>query len=212
MQKKSSTTFDTRTVTLLGLLTALVVILQLLGGFIKFGLFSVTLVLLPIVVGAALCGTLAGVWLGFVFGFVVLVSGGANAFMQINAPATIVIVLLKGMLAGLASGAVYNLISKANFKSSRTVATVVAAIVSPIVNTGIYLIGCRLFFYDTIVAWADEAGKAIVVIIGLINFPFELIFNVVLSPTAVKVINIGEKHFTKIISSKKSSKKDYNQQ
>ena len=39
-----------------GLLTAIVVVLQLFGSAIKFGPFSISLVLLPIVVGAALYG------------------------------------------------------------------------------------------------------------------------------------------------------------
>lgn len=43
-----------------GLLTALVVVLQLLGSFIKFGTVSISLVLIPIVVGAALYGVGAG--------------------------------------------------------------------------------------------------------------------------------------------------------
>ena len=37
----------------IGLFTAIVVALQLLGGGIKFGIFSISLVLVPIVVGAA---------------------------------------------------------------------------------------------------------------------------------------------------------------
>ena len=40
--------FDTRALTGLGLLTAVVVVLQLLGSFIRFGPFSISLVLIPI--------------------------------------------------------------------------------------------------------------------------------------------------------------------
>lgn len=36
------------------IVSAVVVVLQLLGSFIKFGTFSVSLVLVPIVIGAAL--------------------------------------------------------------------------------------------------------------------------------------------------------------
>ena len=52
--------FNTRTLTGMALLTAIVVILQFLGAFIRFGTFSISLVLIPIVVGAALYGALAG--------------------------------------------------------------------------------------------------------------------------------------------------------
>ena len=49
----------------IGLFTAIVVVLQFLGGGIKFGMFSISLVLVPIVVGAAVYGWAAGGWLGF---------------------------------------------------------------------------------------------------------------------------------------------------
>ncbi len=52
----------------IGIFTAIVVVLQLLGSFIRFGTFSISLVLIPIVVGAALYGIGAGAWLGLAFG------------------------------------------------------------------------------------------------------------------------------------------------
>ena len=42
---------DTRTLTGLALFTAIVVVLQFLGSFVRFGPFSISLVLIPIVVG-----------------------------------------------------------------------------------------------------------------------------------------------------------------
>ena len=99
----------------LGLFTAIVVVLQLLGSFIKFGPFSITLVLAPIVIGAALYGIGAGAYLGLVFGVTVLISGDAAAFLTINPIGTVIIVLLKGMLAGLSAGMVYSLVQKADY-------------------------------------------------------------------------------------------------
>ena len=59
---------STRTMVLVAVMTSLVVVLQLLGSFIRFGPFSISLVLVPIVIGAAVCGSAAGAWLGFAFG------------------------------------------------------------------------------------------------------------------------------------------------
>jgi thiamine transporter ThiT len=42
------------------LLTAIVFVLQVLGSFVRFGPFSISLVLVPIVVGAALYGAYSG--------------------------------------------------------------------------------------------------------------------------------------------------------
>ena len=58
-------------------MTALVIVLQLLV-VIKLGAFNISVVMMPIVVGAALLGPSAGAWLGFVFGVTVLLSAGFN--------------------------------------------------------------------------------------------------------------------------------------
>ena len=177
------------------ILTAIVIVLQILGGFIKFGPFSVSLVLIPIVIGAAKCGVKIGTWLGFVFGVVVLLSGDAAAFLGVNALGTILTVLVKGTLAGLLSGLVYKALENKN----RTLAVAVAAVVCPVVNTGVFLIGCLLFFMETIGGWADAMGFGANIgqymIVGLVgaNFIFELLFNVVLSPVVVRLIRIGKK-------------------
>ena len=180
----------------IGLLSAIVIVLQILGSFIHLGPFSISLVLLPIVIGCALFGMSAGAWLGFVFGCAVLLSGDAAAFLTINAPATVITVLAKGTLAGLAAGLVYRLLEKKN----QMLATVAAAIVCPVVNTGVFLLGCVTFFMDTIRSWAlTDFGDNVMLymIVGLVglNFLAELAINLVFSPTVVYVINIGKKRF-----------------
>ena len=52
----SKNSISTKKLVELGILTALVIILQLLGLFIRFGTFSVSLVLVPVVLGGALLG------------------------------------------------------------------------------------------------------------------------------------------------------------
>ncbi len=181
--------------TLTALLTALVIVLQFAGAFIRFGLFQVSLVLVPIVIGAATCGPLTGAWLGFVFGMVVLLNGDAAAFLTINPLGTVITVLLKGTLCGLISGVVYGLFEKKN----RLLAVIMAAIVCPIVNTGVFLLGCFVFFYDTILSWAsvseysENITKYFIFGLGLINFPIELAVNIVLSPIIVRLLNIRTK-------------------
>lgn len=176
-------------------LTALVIILQLMGAFIRFGPFSISLVLIPIVIGAATCGASMGAWLGFVFGVVVLISGDAAAFLAVNIPGTIITVLLKGTACGLCAGLVYKLIAKYN----RLVGVAAAAIVCPIVNTGVFLLGCWLFFYETIAAWAMGLGfgenVAAYMFLGLAggNFLFELGINILLSPVIVRLLGIRSK-------------------
>ena len=196
----NSKKISVRTLTLLGVLTALTVLLQLLGSFIKFGPFSISLTLVPIVVGAALCGPLGGAWLGLVFGAVVLLSGDAGAFLAVNVAGTILTVLLKGALCGLCAGLVYRLAAGRDPSSigvkREFIATLAAAVTAPVVNTGVFLLGCLAFFLPTVTEWGQSMGFESVgkyMIFGLVggNFLFELLFNVVLSPVIVRLINIG---------------------
>ncbi len=191
----------TRRLTGVAIFTALVIILQLLGSFIKFGPFSISLTLIPIVVGAALYGPSAGAWLGLVFGIVVLVSGDAAAFLAVSVFGTVLTVLVKGALAGYVSGLVYKLLEKAGV----WVASVCAALACPVVNTGVFLIGCKLFFMETISGWAEALGFENVgkyMILGLVggNFLFEVLFNIVLSPIIVRLIRIAHRDETDDIS------------
>lgn len=178
----------------IGLFTAIVVALQLLAASIKFGPFSITLVLAPIVIGAALYGVGAGAWLGATFGVSVLISGDAAAFMTINPAGTVITVLLKGMLAGLVAGLIYKALEKKN----KTVAVVLAGIACPIVNTGIFLAGCYLFFQEWLVSVFGTTGFATVVT-GLVsvNFAVELGINMVLASVIVRIIDIGKKQLKK---------------
>lgn len=184
-------TFNTRLIATGAILTAIVIVLQYVGSFIRFGPFSISLVLIPIVLGAAVCNKYISSWLGFVFGIVVLLSGDAAAFFAVNAIGTIITVLLKGAACGFAAGLVYELIEKKN----RYVATILAAITCPVVNTGVFLVGCRVFFFDTVREWAGGGNVFVYMIVGLVgvNFLLELAANVVLSPTIVRIIDVVKK-------------------
>ncbi|MGN1133518.1 MAG: ECF transporter S component [Oscillospiraceae bacterium] len=180
----------TKTIVGIGLLTAIVIVLQSMAVAIRFGTFSITLVLVPIVVGASLYGWKAGAWLGLVFGVVVLFTDSA-AFMTINAPGTIITCILKGVLAGFVAGVVYKALEKKN----QWLAVITSAIVCPIVNTGVFLIGCCIFFMDTIKTWAAGAGFESVgtyMVVGFVglNFLIEMGVNIVLSSAIVRILDI----------------------
>ena len=185
---------STRTLTGVAIFTAIVVVLQFVSAAVRFGPFSITLALIPIVVGAALYGPWAGAWLGFTFGMVVLLSGDAAPFMVVNPLGTILTVLLKGAGAGFLSGLVYKALSKTN----EWLGAIVGAIAAPIANTGIFLLGCLLFFLPTITEWGTAAGFSSVgqyMIFGLVggNFLVEMLTILVLSPVILRLIKIGKK-------------------
>ena len=178
-----------------GILTAIVIVFQFIGASIKFGTFSVSLVLIPIVIGAALGGKWVSAWLGLAFSVVVLLSGDASVFIAIDPIGTVITVILKGTLAGFVGGIIFEALKKIN----TYFAVVASAILVPVTNTGIFLLGCRLFFFETIKEWGIGLGfenALTYMIVGLVgvNFIFELAINIVLSPTVVGVVkNLSKK-------------------
>lgn len=186
-----SNRFNANTIIGLGLLTAIVVVMQFISMGLRFGTFSITLTLIPIVVGAALYGWISGAWLGFVFGVSVLLTGDANAFLAVNIPGTITTVIVKGVLAGLFAGLVYELISKKN----QIVAVLVSAIVAPVVNTGVFILGSYVFFFDYLSGLAEGTNLLVFILVALvgINFFIELGTNLVLNPAILQIIRIGKK-------------------
>ena len=192
--KKSK--FDTKTIVGVGILTALVVVLQFVSmGLLRFSTFSITLTLIPIVVGAALFGWKWGAWLGTVFGAAVLLTGDAAAFLALNIPGTIITVLVKGAAAGRCAGLAYKLVEK----KSEIAAVFVASVVAPVVNTGIFIAGCYIFFFDSIAAGAAEANYGVLPFILIFyvgtNFFIGLGTNLILNPAAVAIIKQGKKSF-----------------
>ncbi|MFQ7010016.1 MAG: ECF transporter S component [Oscillospiraceae bacterium] len=137
----------TRRLAGLALFTAIVVVLQLLGSFIKVGPFAVSLVLIPIVVGAAVYGVKAGAWLGFVFGVVVTIAvvTGADAGGYIMFSARPVMTVIVCLLKGTAAGYVAGLLSRHQQKNALA-GVIVAAAAAPVVNTGLFVLAMLLFY------------------------------------------------------------------
>ena len=169
-----------------GVFTAIVLVLQFLGGTFQIGGLNINVSLVPIVVGAAVYGWKVGAWLGLMSGGVILVAGQAAAFLPINPLGTIVTVLVKGTLCGLIAGLVYTALSK----KDQWLAIIMAAIVCPVVNTGVFLLGCLVFFMDTLNGWA---GAYMVLGLAGGNFLLEIGVNVVLAPVISRLIAIGKK-------------------
>ena len=188
----------TRKMTGLAIFTAIIVVLQVLCTFIRFGPFSITLALAPIIIGTAMYGKGAGAYLGGVFGAVVLITGllgwdGGTVMllMGINPVGCILICLVKGIAAGFFAGLCYELLAKKNDK----VGVLVSGIVCPVVNTGLFIVGMLVFFFDTLSGWAGGQNLLLYIIVGLtgINFLVELAVNIILSSGITQIIRAGKK-------------------
>ena len=188
----------------LALLTALVLVLQFAGVSIKLpipGATNISLVLIPIALGAMLLGPAAGAFLGFVFGLIVYVSGGVmhldffTGFLFDNNPIiTAGICLIKSTLAGFLAGWAYRLLCRKNV----LLAVFVSAALVPLINTAVFCLGC-LVILDTIkgvMGAAGIGGTAVhFIFIGCagLNFVFELAVNMVFSPALERIIRFISK-------------------
>lgn len=162
-------------------LAAIVIVLQLIAGFLPKlpGGLSLSLTLVPIIVGAILYGVYGGAFLGLTMAIMVLLDPSTSVFYEANIIATIIIVLLKSTLAGAISGLVFKLL----YKKSFIVALFLASVLCPVINTGIFTVGASLFFKELF-------GGGLWIIIGSVgaNFLVELGINVVLCPTIAVII------------------------
>ncbi|MDO4830085.1 MAG: ECF transporter S component [Clostridia bacterium] len=175
----------------LGILTAIIIVLQIVTTFFPTKPFAITLALIPIIIGAAFYGAGAGAYLGGVFSVVVILMcvfgadvGGAMIW-NASPFLCILVCMLKGVGAGFFAGIVYRALSK----KSSVLGAVAAGIVSPVVNTGIFLAGLFLFFKPVLEEWAggtDIVYYALITMTG-INFLVELGVNIIVSPVIVRV-------------------------
>ena len=192
-----------RQMVLLAVLTAMVMVLQLAGNYVRLPIMgtTVSLVLIPIALGAMLLGPAAGAWLGLVFGAVVYIQCGVMAVNPFTAflfnahpIVTLLICVVKSTLAGFLAGLVYRLLKNKN----EILAVFLAAAVTPIVNTGVFIIGCFaiLSTIESFIAvnqefFGDVSGVYFLFIVCAgINFIFEFILNMVMAPAIERIIHI----------------------
>lgn len=185
--------FTAKNVTILGVLTAIIVVLQIFGSYFRIGTISLSFVLVPIVIGGILTGVIGGTILGFIFGVITLVMGivGADQFTFIlfsdHPFLTILTCVIKGSAAGFMSGFVYKLLKDKNL----TLSTFAASAVAPIVNTGLFIVGA-FCMADTLNSnfVAENSNVVYFIFIGCagINFLIELAINLILAPSVCKII------------------------
>ena len=184
---------NTQRLAVLAVLTAIVIILQV-AVVIPLGPFTVTLTMLPIIIGAILYGPMGGAILGAAFGIVdsiQVVTGAAGAFstamLEFQPAATILVCLLKGIAAGAAAGAFFRLFRRRSFY----LGVVMAAVIAPVINTGIFSIACLTIFRSLIENALGTSGNLLFVFlttfIGL-NFLVEFGVNVALTPVVMRIL------------------------
>ena len=186
----------------LAIFIAIVLVVQLLGGAVKVGPISISLVLIPIVVGGMLLGPSGGAILGFTFGVATVIGGltGADVFTAtlfnagaLSALSTVLLCLFKATAAGWLSAVVFRALAKKN----QYMAIFAAAITAPIVNTGLFILGALTILNGVISANFVAEGSSLLyfVFIGCagVNFLIELLANIIFAPAIRQVLKAVSK-------------------
>ena len=187
----SNTKKQTQNIAILGIFSAIIVVLQLMSYFIKIGTFNLSLVLIPVVLGAYLYGAKVGAILGGVFGLTVTLccftglDGGGYLLIQANPVITSLICIIKGVAAGFFAGLTANA-----FKVKKSyLGIMLTAIVAPVVNTGLFVSAMFIFFKDILAQWAGGTNVVTYAIVGLVgvNFIIELVINIAMAPAMLRI-------------------------
>ena len=193
--------FTARNVALLGILIALVIVLQLFASAIP--MFGVTLnfSLIPIALASILLGWYGGAIVGCACGMVVWITmavlgqePSTAALFQVNPVILTIMCIGKTTVSGLVAGLVFKGLSKKN----TFLAVVITALVIPVINTGIYMLG-MVVMQDAVAAFLGltnySAGIVFAVVFGIIwlNFVLEMTINLIFIPMIHRVIKIVQK-------------------
>ena len=176
------------------LLLALEIIFQIIGNYLQIGPVNINLSLVAVVLAAVLYGPLSGAVLGFFNGLIVLLSPSTIAiFMPISPIGTVIACLLKCTIAGLVAGFVFKLFKNKN----NLIGLIIASILVPVINTGIFSVVCLLFFRPFLESGVSETFPNIgaFLIFGVIgiNFIVEIISTVALSTPVGMILLKREK-------------------
>lgn len=179
---KNKRLFNIKTMVGTALLVAVEVVLQLVSMVLPTAV-NLNLALVVITIGAIMYGPLVGGFLGLINGVVIVLSPNTvTVFMSISPVGTILTCLLKTAIAGFIGGLLFKWIGKKH----DVIGSVVASISVPLINTLVFALFTNFFFLDGL--GLGNFGQIFTVLIG-INFLFEIVSNVVISPTLYQILN-----------------------
>lgn len=193
--------FSAKNVALLGILIAVAIVLQLFGSSIP--MFGVTLnfSLIPIAFAAIMLGWIGGAIIGFTCGLVVFITAAvmgqepSTAFFFQTDPVILTTMCIgKTTVAGLVAGLIFKVLKR----RSMMVGVAVSAIVIPIINSGIYMLGIVLMKESAATFMglqSSSAGLVFSVVFGIIwlNFVLEMAINAIFTPVIYRVLKVVNK-------------------
>lgn len=205
--------FSARNIAYFAVLVALLIVLQLFASAIP--MFGVTLnfSLIPIVLGGIFFGMWGGGLMGLISGlmtFIITAVMGrepSTAFLFQASPVLLTLTCIgKTTVAGFVAGLLYRIISK----KSPLAASYVAALIVPVLNTGLYLLGI-VFMKDAASQFlgTEATAEAVFVAVFLLiwlNFVLEVVINVLFAPAICRIEHVVNSKLTRYRADREGSK------
>jgi uncharacterized membrane protein len=137
----------------LALFTAIIILMTFTPiGYIKTPALEITLIVVPVTVGAIILGPVSGAILGGVFGITSFIQCfGMSPFgvmlLGINPIGTFIVTMVPRILMGWLTGVIF--IGMKKFDKTKSVSYAVASLAGPLLNTVLFMSTLVLFFYRT---------------------------------------------------------------
>ena len=175
------------------LASLIVAIIALMGftplGYIKLGVIEVTLLMIPVVIGAATLGVAWGTFFGAVFGLTSFIqcfgySAFGVALFAINPYATFILCFVPRILMGFLSGLIFKMISKID--KSKIVSFITASVSGALLNTVLFTVAFLIFFRNADLTAAfgmNLADMSVMNVIGIL-----ITFNAVIEVVVCGII------------------------
>lgn len=153
MANESNKTTNVRFLTQLALLSAIIILMALTPiGYIRTPFLTVTLITIPVAVGAIILGPKGGTICGLVFGltsfYTALTAPSVmmGAFMSVNPVFVAILCIVPRILEGFLCGIIYNGLEKG--LKNNPVKYYLAGLSCPVLNTLLFMTTLVLFFYN----------------------------------------------------------------
>lgn len=185
----------------LALFTAIIVLMTFTPiGYIKTPGLSITLLVIPVAVGAIILGPVSGAILGGVFGITSFIQCfGLDFFgttlLGINPVFTFILCMIPRILVGWLTGLIFVGLRKAN--KTKVISYAAASLAAPLLNTVLFMGTLVLFFYrtDFIQGFVTDLGAKNVIIFILafvgVNGLVEAGACFILGTTISKVLDVA---------------------
>lgn len=196
---KTTTNFRTLRMVQLALLIAIIIIMNLTPlGYIRTLGLSITIVGIPVIIGAIVLGPAAGAILGGVFGITSFIQCfGLEPFgtmlFGINPVFTFIICMVPRILMGGLTGLIFKSIKKVD--KTKGISFAVTGLLGSLLNTILFMSALVLFFYKTpqIQQFSTELGStnvfAFVILFVGFNIVAEAILGLIVGGGIAKAID-----------------------